>query len=305
MRSKQEHWLAKFRKLNPNVSRAKGEGNARFAPHKPLLLLCLIEIAESGALIVPVVDKSPELRLRFDCYWGIVQGRWGGRPGFDLPFHYLSSQGFWTPLGEDGERSGAESTTTQIRLEAEFFECLGDVEFRKEARFLLVKYWFPELEQQGLLAALGISKTEAKRQEFSWQAQATQEETRGRDARFRIAVVTQYRFTCALSRYGLHTRSGGTIVEAAHIHSFAKSRNDTPENGLSLTRNAHWMFDEGLWTVDEKMRVVVASEIFTEWGGEATWLKSQHGSELFFMEGVALRPGREHLTWHRANVFAG
>ena len=98
MRSKQEHWLAKFRKLNPNVSRAKGEGNARFTPHKPLLLLCLIEIAESGALVVPVVDKSPELRLRFDCYWGIVQGRWGGRPGFDLPFHYLSSQGFWTPL---------------------------------------------------------------------------------------------------------------------------------------------------------------------------------------------------------------
>jgi predicted restriction endonuclease len=65
------------------------------------------------------------------------------------------------------------------------------------------------------------------------------------------------------------------------------------------------MFDEGLWTVDEKLRVVVASEIFTEWGGEATWLKSQHGSELFFMEGVALRPGREHLGWHRANVFAG
>jgi hypothetical protein len=81
MCSKQEHWLAKFRKLNPNVSRAKGEGNARFAPHKPLLLLCLIEIAESGALIVPVVDKSPELRLRFDCYWGIVQARWGWASG--------------------------------------------------------------------------------------------------------------------------------------------------------------------------------------------------------------------------------
>jgi hypothetical protein len=53
------------------------------------------------------------------------------------------------------------------------------------------------------------------------------------------------------------------------------------------------------------MRVVVASEIFTEWGAEATWLKTQHGSELFFMEGVPLRPGREHLAWHRTNVFAG
>lgn len=132
-------WLAKLQKLHPSVSKAKGAGNARFAPHKPLLLLCLIDLAKGGALTTPLVDKSPELRLRFDCYWGIVQGRWGGRPGFDLPFHYLSSQGFWTPLREDGERSEAESTTTRIRLEDEFFECMGDVEFRKEARFLLVR----------------------------------------------------------------------------------------------------------------------------------------------------------------------
>lgn len=298
-------WLAKLQKLHPSVSKAKGVGNARFAPHKPLLLLCLIDLAEGGALTTPLVEKSPELRLRFDCYWGIVQGRWGGRPGLDLPFHYLANQGFWVPLREDGERSGAESTTVRIRLAEEFFECLGDAEFRKAARFVLVKTWFPELEQQGLLAALGISKAEAKRQEFAWQARAPQEETRGRDARFRIAVVTQYRFTCALSRYGLHTRSGGTLVEAAHIHSFAKSRNDNPENGLALTRNAHWMFDEGLWTADEKMRIVVAGEVFTEWGTEAAWLKSKHGSELFFSEGVTLRPAREHLAWHRANVFAG
>ncbi len=70
MNSTQEQWLVKLRKLNPSVSHAKGEGNARFAPHKPLLLLCLIEMAESGALIAPVVEKSAELRLRFDCYWG-------------------------------------------------------------------------------------------------------------------------------------------------------------------------------------------------------------------------------------------
>jgi len=84
-----------------------------------------------------------------------------------------------------------------------------------------------------------------------------------------------------LSSYGLHTRSGGAIVEAAHIHSFAKSRNENPENGLALTRNAHWMFDEGLWSVDEKMQIVVANEIFTEWDSEATWLKSLHGRNCF------------------------
>lgn len=38
-------WLAKLQKLHPSVSKAKGAGNARFAPHKPLLLLCLIDLS--------------------------------------------------------------------------------------------------------------------------------------------------------------------------------------------------------------------------------------------------------------------
>ena len=44
----QQHWLQKLRHLNPNVSNAKGEGAARFAPHKPLLLLALLDLAEQG-----------------------------------------------------------------------------------------------------------------------------------------------------------------------------------------------------------------------------------------------------------------
>ena len=117
--------------------------------------------------------------------------------------------------------------------------------------------------------------------------------------------MTQYRFTCALTGYGVHTRSGSSIVEAAHIHQFSKSRNDNPDNGLALTRDAHWMFDEGLWTVDNRNRILVAHQVFTEWGPDARWLKSRHGKELHFLDGVALRPATQHLAWHRTNVFAG
>ena len=35
---------------------------------------------------------------------------------------------------------------------------------------------------------------------------------------------------------------------------------------MALTRDAHWMFDEGLWTLSENSRVCVAKEVFTEWG---------------------------------------
>jgi putative restriction endonuclease len=290
--------------LHPSINAAKGDGNSRFAPHKAVLLLCVLDLADAGEL-TPELGKSPELRLRFDSYWSIVQPRWGGRPGLDQPFHYISSQGFWIPLQENGVKSKSKDTTVSLAFDPRFLECLSDPNFRKQARFVLLRTWFPENEQEAFLAAMGISKSEARREDFSLRKESPEYQAKGRDARFRIVVVTQYRFTCALTGYGCHTSKGATLVEAAHIHAFSKSRNDNPDNGLALTRDAHWMFDEGLWTVDERSCVRVAKEVFTEWGPEAAWLKSRNGSALCFLEGVSLRPSDEHLAWHRRNVFCG
>ncbi|MDP2322435.1 MAG: hypothetical protein Q8N51_00200 [Gammaproteobacteria bacterium] len=48
MRDLQNVWLQKLRQLHPNFSHAKGAGAARFAPHKPLLLLAILDPAKSG-----------------------------------------------------------------------------------------------------------------------------------------------------------------------------------------------------------------------------------------------------------------
>jgi predicted restriction endonuclease len=63
------------------------------------------------------------------------------------------------------------------------------------------------------------------------------------------------------------------------------------------------MFDEGLWTVDEKERILVAEEVFTEWGPDTEWLKARHHQKLTFMDGVTLRPNPKNLAWHREKVF--
>ncbi|MFZ4484334.1 MAG: HNH endonuclease [Chthoniobacterales bacterium] len=305
MTADSEKWLGKLRKLNPNVSKAKGEGKARFAPHKPLLLLCVIDLAEAGALQSAHLAKTPELRLRFDSYWRIVDPRWGGKPNLDLPFFHLSRQGFWTPRAKDGRVADGPDGTASVRLDAGFLEALHDREWRDMARRILVETWFPDVEQAALYVALGFTDAKVRRLGYRVKDDTGDYQAKGRDARFRVVVVTQYRFTCSLTGYGLHTRRGGSIVEAAHIHQFSKSRNDSPDNGLALTRDAHWMFDEGLWTVDPRNRIMVASELFTEWGPDARWLKSRHGQELHFLEGASLRPAAQHLGWHRANVFAG
>jgi putative restriction endonuclease len=123
---------------------------------------------------------------------------------------------------------------------------------------------------------------------------------KGRSARFAVQVVSSYRFTCALTGLCCLTAEGAAIVDAAHIEPWAESQNDDLTNGLALCKNARWMFDEGLWSVRDDGRVVLARTRFTEKGPEALRLQPYAGRLLQFADGVTLRPSREYFGRHRA-----
>jgi putative restriction endonuclease len=301
MHDPQKHWLQKLQKLNPNVKLAKGPGAARFAPHKPLLLLALVDLAESSPSggLGSHVPMSPALRLRFNESWAVVLARWGTKPDIRLPFHHLSTQGFWRPLRTDGTTSTDPDSTAAIELHPEFCALLSQPSFRELARQVLIQTWFPEPEQIGLYALLGLTSDGGLAARLVEEQAATYVET-GRDARFRVQVVTQYFYTCALTGYSLTTTSGSTMVVAAHIDDFASSRNNDPRNGLALTPDAHWTFDELLWTVDENLRVVVAMHAFTDWSPVGYSLSRLHGQPLHFHRQALLRPHDDYLARHRA-----
>ena len=305
MHDPQKTWLRRLTKLNPNVQLARGTGTARFAPHKPLLLLALIESAEAGELSDPLLTLSAGLRLRFTALWHVVVQRWTTRPDPILPFHHLSTQGFWKALRADGKPSEGPDSTRRIELHPEFFALLQQSSFRAAARLLLIDTWFPAGEQIALRSSLALDYATSDTLAMVEEARHQYEET-GRDARFRIQVIVQYQYTCALTGYTLTaTRTGATIVEAAHIAAFADTRNNDPRNGLALTPDAHWSFDEGLWTVDDDLRVVVASDVFTDWSPEGTSLKQRHGRPLHFLPASRLRPEKHYLQRHRERCFVG
>jgi putative restriction endonuclease len=295
-----DKWLEKLAKLN--VYRAKGGA----APHKPLLLLVILELAEQGLLPRDVLPLTPELAFRFCTYWSVVAHRRTQKPDVRLPFHHLSTDGFWSPLQEDGSPSPDDRLTRFAALTSDFVAFALDPAWRDKGRRILIAKYFQPGERVALYSLLGMpipsdndiardanhrSPEEAKRQ--------------GREIRFRLNIVAAYNYTCALTGYRLTTITAGSIVDAAHIHRFSDSRNNDPRNGLALCKNAHWLFDNGLWTIADDYSVIVAVGRFSEDSPDHKSLRDYHGEKIRLPDDNRLWPSPIHLAWHRKHVFQG
>jgi putative restriction endonuclease len=295
-----ERWLEKFAKLN--VYKAKGGA----APHKPLLLLAILDLAEQGVLPRDIVSLSPELAFRFCTYWRVVAHRRTQRPDVRMPFHHLQSDGFWSALGEDRKPSPDDRLTRFAQLDPDFGGLASEPAFREQARRILIaKYFHPE-ERLSLYALVGLSVPSDEQIERDLNTGAYHDaRERGRDARFRLNVVAAYSYTCALTGYRLMTLSFGTIVDAAHIHQFARSRNNETQNGLALCKNAHWLFDNGLWTIADDFTIIVATDLFSEESPDQKGLREYQGGKIRLPVDSRLWPSPTHLAWHRRHKFQG
>jgi putative restriction endonuclease len=293
-------WLARLERLRVDVDAAKGR-----APHKPLLLLAVLELLETGRITDGWVNLEAELVLRFQNYWPIVQSRRDNKGDVRMPFHALGTDGVWAVFDHDGRPSRARVTSVRARLPDDLLILLGDAPFRARLRLLLVTTYFPADEQVALFAALGFEGA-ADTAEIQQFAEETPDRYRivcevGRSARFKTTVVSGYRFACALTGYRLTTAEQAGIVEAAHIHALSSSRNNDPDNGLALTPTAHALFDLGLWSVTDDLRVLVKPEAaFVETSPPGGFgLRALHNRPLHLDPHAKLRPGTPHLAWHR------
>ena len=306
-------WLGKLTQLNPASGRGACRGKA---PHKPLLLLCLLDMAEAGELPGRTFTRTAGLVLRFKTYGALVVERWPSRLELRMPFFYLRTQGFWEAFTLEMRPAESPESCFVCELHEELFDLLGDADFRLKARLLLVSRYFDPRERVALLESLGLCVdsrkgstphhplTPVEAEEAGLVLNEEAENTakrKGRNARFSVQVVSRYKFTCALTGLCCLTADGAAIVDAAHIECWADSQNDELENGLALSKNAHWMFDEGLWSVRADGRVLLAPQRFTENGPEGLRLAPYAGRFLQFADGVTLRPSPVYFGRHRGS----
>jgi putative restriction endonuclease len=281
--------------------------NARHgtAPHKPLLLLVLLELADEGEL-PEVVQLSPELAFRFVTFWRVVAERRTQRPNVRFPFYHLQNDGFWTALDANGQRSVSRMITVAARLDEGFRRFLGVAENRVRAKQLLIETYFPADEQLGLSTLLGCERVAGCDQQVALdEMQRDRWRGRGRDGRFRLTVVAAYDYCCSLTGLSIMTTDAASIVDAAHIHAFADSRNDDPTNGLALCKNAHWLFDQGIWTIADDYTARVAIDHFEESCPDQRSLRTYHGHRIRLPRDSRFWPSQEYLRWHQRRRFLG
>lgn len=313
----------KLRHLNQDRNGPWTETTNGRAPHKPFLLLAVLDLAEEGTLSENFIELSPDLGEIFSIYWAKVMPP--DRSGnLAQPFFYLRSEGFWHLQAQPEKEAVLEATrsvntlndvrkiATGARLDEDLFALICDPQSRQLLRVALVEACFspavqPLLLQQSAInvEAYDYSKVlleQARTRRMEETAQIGTDRPAVRDQGFRRAVVTAYNHRCAMCGLRIQTPEGHTVVEGAHIKPWSVSHNDDPRNGVALCRLCHWSFDEGLLGVSPRFLIVASNQLAAN-GNLPGHLVMMEGREIFKPQEVALWPDIDMVKWHFEKVF--
>ena len=309
-----QKYVQKMKRLR--VDRAHG-----VAPHKPLLLLAVIELIERGQILENKISLSPDLAETFIKYWSKITE---GRPNIGLPFFYLKSDGFWHLHPNTGYEKVLEvadriTTISRLRevieyasLDNDLFVLLTDAGGREIIRQTLIHVYL--LDFKGAIESLitkGQRVTEYERLlisevEHPFSRQETTApipaEDSIRSAGFRQAIMGLYNYTCAVCRLRIVTMDGESATDAAHIIPFHISHSNDVRNGISLCKLHHWAFDRGLISLSQTYQVFVSSFVVEQ--GPMEWrLTMLRDKSILLPEHDQLYPAQEALTWHRKEIL--
>lgn len=321
-RSRLDDYAKRFARLRTNRNRKVWSGvTAHQAPHKPILLLCVLDLFDSGEVSSNLIEITEDLAELFGRYWERVLPF--GRPGnLALPFFHLRGDGFWRllPRHEDVLIGSQITSLTRLRdeivgarLDDELYDLMRWKENRDRLRSVLVETYFsPEarrhvFEQSAVnRGAFLYSEELLRRPEDPRVEEALPDHEvyrpAVRDQGFRRAVVTAYLHRCALCGIRVRTLDGHTAVAAAHIIPWGETRDDRPANGMALCRMCHWVFDEGLMRVSSEYEISASPQL-TVIDNLPGYLSNLEGRGIVGPSRKPFWPDVESLRWHHENVF--
>lgn len=248
-----------------------GNGSERHVrPHKPILLLAVIDLIAQGRARPDRIPWSQDLRTRFALYFKLVQ-KCNDQRTPENPFFYLRQEKWWKPFRQSASGTMPLETTPMVgdAITGHVFASISDPiacwlitpADRLCLREALIARYFPHAR-----AALSHHFMESSVQETPREAELDTDDTDlrpGRSAGFRRKILDLYDCQCAACglRIKLPQIDGLTFVDAAHLIPFEVDHNDHPTNGIALCKNHHWAMDrfliapsrDGVWKVSSTL----------------------------------------------------
>ncbi|WP_128545491.1 HNH endonuclease [Larkinella soli] len=304
-----EKYLPAFQKLKQGGT-AYGK-----APHKPVLLLTLIELIEKGWVTENRFPISPELVATFRENFALLV-KTAHKDVFTQPFYYLKSEGYWFLKPKDGVAIDTYIRSVQVlsdRLDygyfaGDLFSLLTQPSARLQLKTVLLDRYFPDtkavflsVRNNGRSYLDELEKHLLNEKDASYTKpvlQADDEETRFiRGGLFKKLVPKVYDYTCAISGMKVIAADSSSLVEACHIKPISAKGDDIVTNGIALCPTLHTAFDRGMIGIDERLRVVVSPSL-AENPQSPYNLRQFHGRPLRLPFGEMHYPARENFRWH-------
>lgn len=293
-----------------NVGRIGDGSNRHERPHKPLLLLAVLDLIDAGLATPDRIPWCQQLRDRFSTRFELVANL-NDQNTPENPFFYLKNDAIWEAwLEQSGQQITIETTPLVkqmgyifARFQQGFDSVISIAENRWLIRDAIISRYFPKhpelratfAPKDGHPDDLAPSKVVEEDQEY------------GRCPAFRRTILKIYDHQCAACglRIILPEEYTVSFIDAAHLIPFAESHNDHPTNGLALCKNHHWAMDRNIIAPGADLNWHVSSIIDPRRSNGEKELHELKERPVLLPQDEAYRPGSIELEWRMDKLLQG
>ncbi len=297
------------------------------APHKPVLLLAVIESFESGEITEKWIYVTDNLLERFHDIWRLLV-KSENVPNFSLPFYHLKNEkgAFWELIilpGKEIPTTKSKSiksfkaltdTVLAAKLSNELFIAFSDSVQREIIKAAILDKYFgvssPIQEKKEVRYSVEVKKDILYDPEENYSrkvrkiiseipVEAREEFMILRGSIFRKAILEVYNNQCSVSGLKVEDANNRSLVDACHIMPFAQTYNDSIKNGLALSPTFHRAFDRGLIAISDNYKVLVHPKLkdFNPGSG----IRQYENREIYLPANDKFYPSVYSLYEHRKN----
>lgn len=295
------------------------------APHKPILLLSLIQAFQQNLFQSSKIYIIPEFVGLFKSNWNrLVETN--HQCLFTLPFYHMHTEPFWQLIPNAGcelwvkSKSSMRSfsnLTTAVKFAQIDDELVKVLKTKHDSNILqlvlLDKYfqytkdkiysnkntYIQDIEDQITNESIEDYKKRILSIKKTLDNDAFQEEIYVRNNVFKKEVPKIYDNTCCISGMRVDSIDNISMIDACHIIPFSESYNDTITNGIALCPNLHRAFDRGMISISDNYKVILKNN-FIEPNRSSYNLKQFDGIKILLPENPMYFPSKDSLSHHRA-----